>query len=107
MKDHAGELADVLDMVRDSFEGAQHTPSTETALRTLENKIMDRIAELLGVSEMKETDPKILKRLDSIEAMLKRILYNSSPASLAAEEKARLIAQSPKERPLLKKSCDN
>lgn len=48
-KDKAGELADVLDMVRDSFEGAQHTPSTETALRTLENKIMDRIAKLLGV----------------------------------------------------------
>lgn len=42
---------------------------------------------------MTETDPEILKRLDNIESMLKRILYNSSPASLAAEEKARLIAQ--------------
>ena len=48
-KDKAGELADVLDMVHDSFEGAQHTPSTETSLRTLQNKIMDRIAKLLGV----------------------------------------------------------
>lgn len=42
---------------------------------------------------MVETDPEILKRLDSIESMLRRILYNSSPASLAVEEKARLVAK--------------
>lgn len=39
-----------------------------------------------------QQNQEILRRLDSIESMLKRILYNSSPASLAVEEKGRILA---------------
>lgn len=54
---------------------------------------------------MTETDPEILKRLDNIESMLKRLLYNSSPASLAVEEKARLVADAiPKGKAALKEA---
>ena len=38
-----------------------------------------------------QQNQEILRRLDSIESMLKQIIYNSSPASLALEEKARIL----------------
>lgn len=36
---------------------------------------------------------EILERLKNIEAMLRKIMFDNSPASLAVEEKARIIAK--------------
>jgi hypothetical protein len=37
------------------------------------------------------TDHEVIRRLDNIEAMLKKLIHDSSPSSLSIDEKARIL----------------